>query len=151
VTLWLDQLYHGAIAVMATQSSVYQVFLVIVIIVCYLFLTQGRLIRPLVVANSLAFNGMFFISILLVPIDAISGLVCGEIGVEVPHDGVPHSVCSVPHWVGSHVRFGDIPMDFRSVGFLRRDGIRFGAAYPYWLHRWYHVSLELRQGLGPLL
>jgi hypothetical protein len=63
VTLWLDQLYHGAIAVMATQSSIYQVFLVIVIIVCHHFLTQCRLLRLFVVADSLAFNGTFFMCI----------------------------------------------------------------------------------------
>jgi hypothetical protein len=34
-------------------------------------------------------------------------------------------------------------MDFRPVGFLWRDGIRVGAANRYWLHRWYHVPLEL--------
>jgi hypothetical protein len=35
VALWLDQLYNGAIGVMATQSSVYQTFLMIVIVVSY--------------------------------------------------------------------------------------------------------------------
>jgi hypothetical protein len=70
--------------------------------------------------------------------------------MEVPHDGVPHSVCSLPHWVGSHVRFGDIPMDVRAVGFLRRDGVRFGPSCPHRLRRWYYVPLELRQGFGPL-
>ena len=39
VTLWLDQLYHGAIAIMATQSNVYEAFLTIVIVVCYYLVT----------------------------------------------------------------------------------------------------------------
>ena len=34
VALWLDQLFHGAIAVMATQSNTYQAFLMVVIVVC---------------------------------------------------------------------------------------------------------------------
>jgi hypothetical protein len=33
VALWLDQLYHGAIGVLATQSNVYQGFLTLVLIV----------------------------------------------------------------------------------------------------------------------
>ena len=37
VALWLDQLFHGAIAVMATQSSTYQALLMVAIIVCYRF------------------------------------------------------------------------------------------------------------------
>lgn len=37
VALWLDQLFHGAIAVMATQSNTYQAFLMVVIVVCYWF------------------------------------------------------------------------------------------------------------------
>jgi hypothetical protein len=37
VALWLDQLYHGAIAIMATQSDVYQAFLMIIIVVGYQF------------------------------------------------------------------------------------------------------------------
>jgi hypothetical protein len=44
VTLWLDQLYNGAIAVMATQSHTYQVFLTIVIIVCNYSLTLSQFI-----------------------------------------------------------------------------------------------------------
>jgi hypothetical protein len=60
VALWLDQLYHGAIALMATQSNLYQVFLTIVIIVCYHLFTQSQLIQPIVVTDSLAFNGTFF-------------------------------------------------------------------------------------------
>jgi len=35
VALWIDQLYHGAIAVMATQSNVYQAFLMIILVVGY--------------------------------------------------------------------------------------------------------------------
>jgi hypothetical protein len=34
VAIWLDQLAGGAIAVMATQSAVYQAFLMVVIVVC---------------------------------------------------------------------------------------------------------------------
>lgn len=37
VALWLDQLSHGAIAVMATQSAVYQAFLMVVVVVGYQF------------------------------------------------------------------------------------------------------------------
>jgi len=41
VALWLDQLYHGAIALMATQSNLYQVFLTIVIILLIPWLLTG--------------------------------------------------------------------------------------------------------------
>jgi hypothetical protein len=41
VTLWLDQLYNGAIAVMATQSSVYQAFLTVVSILLIPWLLTG--------------------------------------------------------------------------------------------------------------
>jgi hypothetical protein len=37
VAAWLDQLFNGAIAVMATQSNVYEAFLMIVIVVGYQF------------------------------------------------------------------------------------------------------------------
>jgi hypothetical protein len=37
VTLWLDQLYNGHIAIMASKSSLYQTMLTVVIIVRYHF------------------------------------------------------------------------------------------------------------------
>jgi hypothetical protein len=39
VTIWLDQIYNGAIAVMASKSSLYQTMLTLVIIVRYHFRT----------------------------------------------------------------------------------------------------------------
>jgi len=41
VALWLDQLYHGAIAVMATQSDVYQAFLMIILVLLIPWLLTG--------------------------------------------------------------------------------------------------------------
>ncbi|KAH9968726.1 hypothetical protein BC827DRAFT_276462 [Russula dissimulans] len=41
VALWLDQLYHGAIAIMATQSDVYQAFLMIIIVLLIPWLLTG--------------------------------------------------------------------------------------------------------------
>ena len=37
VILWLDQIYNGDIGVMATQSNIYQAFLMIIIVVCQQF------------------------------------------------------------------------------------------------------------------
>jgi hypothetical protein len=41
VALWLDQLYNGAIAVMASQSTVYQTFLIIVLVLLIPWLLTG--------------------------------------------------------------------------------------------------------------
>jgi len=41
VALWLDQLFHGAIAVMATQSNTYQAFLMVVIVMLIPWLLTG--------------------------------------------------------------------------------------------------------------
>ena len=104
VTIWLDQLYNGAIAIMASKSNLYQVMFTLVIMVGFHLLTGSWLIRIFVAAYSLAFDGMFYLySFLLIADGAISGLVCGEIGVEVSHDGVPRTVCPVPRRVGYHV------------------------------------------------
>ena len=104
VTIWLDQLYNGAIAIMASKSSLYQVMFTLVIMVGFHLLTGSWLIRSFVVAYSLAFDGMFYLyPFLLIADGAISGLVCSEIGVEISHDGIPRIVCSVPRRVGCNV------------------------------------------------
>lgn len=41
VALWLDQLFHGAIAIMATQSNTYQAFLMVVIVMLIPWLLTG--------------------------------------------------------------------------------------------------------------
>jgi hypothetical protein len=66
VSLWLDQLSHGAIGVLTTQSSVYQGFLVVVLVVGYRYRFHYPTLAdlPFIVGHSLAFDGMsMFISI----------------------------------------------------------------------------------------
>ncbi|KAI9511762.1 hypothetical protein F5148DRAFT_1274103 [Russula earlei] len=41
VALWLDQLYNGAIAVMSTQSNLYQVFLMVILVLIIPWLLMG--------------------------------------------------------------------------------------------------------------
>lgn len=59
VALWLDQLTHGAIAVMATQSAVYQAFLMVVVVVGFRFSSHDvDSFDTFLVTSSLAFDGM---------------------------------------------------------------------------------------------